>query len=613
MRKLFYVLCTCSILFGGLGLGCTNGEAAQECQVFEDSEEGTTTVVCPDGSSSEIPHADDGTSCTVEDNDDGSTLISCDDGTEATVDDGAGCTVSETGDGEYTVACDDGTEGTITDGDDGAGCTVEDNDDGSATLSCDDGTEVVIEDGSGCTVEDHDDGTATVSCDDGSEADIGCTASTNDDGETLLTCGDEEIAVTADGDTCTIESLGDGEYELTCGDDSVVVAESGEHCTVDEDLEDGTATISCPDGTEVTVALNAPELVIEDVEVTPDRNEVVWEITIANDGLGDAGAFWLDVHLDAPSAPPLPTDSFGDIQQLVPSLAAGAQTTVEARKGPVDNDTYESWVIADVLLDYSDPDYHDIVDGPQTVDVDHQRADVDLWISDFDVYTDDDGLHWEATIHNDGPDDADQFDVSYVVNSSDPIGPGDVEDDPLTGQMVTVSSLAADSQVDIDGTIPEMRSVGAGEYDSWIFADTYEVNDDENAGTNPAGPETVTVSDDIEQGYEADLAVETFDVIGGDGEATFVATLTNHGPGPSGVFYADIFFDRSAPPAATDVGDEFKSYQPIDPGDTVGLFATYSMDDGTNDGWLDIDPGFTDDPDTINNLAGPVTYTVDDD
>ena len=85
------------------------------------------------------------------------------------------CTVADNGDGTSTISCPDGTSSTISDGATGASssCEVADNGDGTKTLSCSDGSSVIVsdgangQDGSSCNIIDNGDGTGTLSCPDG--------------------------------------------------------------------------------------------------------------------------------------------------------------------------------------------------------------------------------------------------------------------------------------------------------------------------------------------------------------------------------------------------------------------------------------------------------------
>lgn len=150
--------------------GGKNGAPGAACTV-EANGDGTSTMTCPDGTTTTLGGGDAG--CEVSDNGDGTKSISCGDGTEVTVSDGAAggsCSVADNSDGTSTVTCGDGTTVTVTNGQDGAACGVADNGDGTKTISCADGTTAVIADGEAsgtCSVTDNEDGTKTISCGDG--------------------------------------------------------------------------------------------------------------------------------------------------------------------------------------------------------------------------------------------------------------------------------------------------------------------------------------------------------------------------------------------------------------------------------------------------------------
>lgn len=184
------------LVVGIMAAGCGGETEQQRCEIGE-LEDGSTGVICPDGSEFAVEDgADgsdgidgaDGTRCEVDESPDGYAEITCEDGTEGTVQDGddgedgepgQACWSEENDDGSYDLHCEDGSSVTVTDGEDGADgddgddgfdCQLQE-DDGQYTLSCEDGTELSLGDGSdsSCSIEENGDGTATVDCDNGPE------------------------------------------------------------------------------------------------------------------------------------------------------------------------------------------------------------------------------------------------------------------------------------------------------------------------------------------------------------------------------------------------------------------------------------------------------------
>ena len=99
-------------------------------------------------------------SCTVANNGDGTSTITCPDGTSSIVSDGAtgassSCSVVDNNDGTKTINCSDGTSATVSNGaagQDGSSCSVEYITSSLMRLSCDDGTSVLVADGTSNTV-----------------------------------------------------------------------------------------------------------------------------------------------------------------------------------------------------------------------------------------------------------------------------------------------------------------------------------------------------------------------------------------------------------------------------------------------------------------------------
>ena len=199
--------------------------------------------------------------CVLQGSEDGTIAISCDSGDVELP--SAICTVTPDDAGGYLLACADGTSVLISDGADGtdgaagSSCSATDNGDAPLTVACDDGSSVVIRDGADaepCAVESVEggskftcpDGTSVFIADgvdgtDGTDGTDGadgssCTVVSNEDGSATITC--------EDGTTATVAPGTDG----TDGVDGV----DGSSCSL-TDNEDGTYTLTCEDGTEITL------------------------------------------------------------------------------------------------------------------------------------------------------------------------------------------------------------------------------------------------------------------------------------------------------------------------------------------------------------------------
>jgi len=134
----------------------------------------------------------------------------------------------------------------------GSSCTVSDNGDGTKTISCEDGTSVTISDGvDGQNGQDGQDGADGQDGTDGQDGENGqagtsCSVSDNGDGTKTISCSDGTSVTVSDGADGQDGQIGrdgqDGEN-----------GQAGTSCSV-SDNGDGTKTISCSDGTSVTVS-----------------------------------------------------------------------------------------------------------------------------------------------------------------------------------------------------------------------------------------------------------------------------------------------------------------------------------------------------------------------
>ena len=139
--------------------------------------------------------------------------------------DGTSCSVTGDGAGAVTIACEDGTVATVSDGQngqdgqDGTSCTViRDDASGTTTISCEDGTFAVVEDG-----QDGQDGASCT---------VGETAA-----GAAITCGGDTVEITGgeDGSSCSASTGADGAVTISCDDGTSVTIPAGDG--------DGAATV----------------------------------------------------------------------------------------------------------------------------------------------------------------------------------------------------------------------------------------------------------------------------------------------------------------------------------------------------------------------------------
>ena len=162
----------------------------------------------------------------------------------------SGCTSSQNEDGSVTIQCGDDDPITIVapepgadgvDGADGSSCTVVDNNDGTKTLSCEDGTTVVVSDGAdGADGADGTNGTNGTNGVDGADGTNGATGPQGPPG--------------TNGSSCTVVDNGDGTRTLSCDDGTSVTIANGTNGFDGSDGIDGT---NGADGLNALVAVTA--------------------------------------------------------------------------------------------------------------------------------------------------------------------------------------------------------------------------------------------------------------------------------------------------------------------------------------------------------------------
>jgi hypothetical protein len=153
------------------------------------------------------------------------------------------CSLEDQGEGTMTISCSDGTQVTVRDGE---GCTVTDNGDETATISCPDGTEVTIHSGQegpqgpagqdGQDGQDGDQGPQGPAGQDGQDGEQGPQGPAGQDGQ--------------DGEQGPQGPAGQDGQDGEQGPQGPAGAD-GQGCTV-ADNDDGTATITCDDGSTST-------------------------------------------------------------------------------------------------------------------------------------------------------------------------------------------------------------------------------------------------------------------------------------------------------------------------------------------------------------------------
>jgi uncharacterized protein (TIGR02145 family) len=238
---------TCGTVVGVLtnGLDGLNGADGSSCAVFDDGS-GVYQLNC-----------DDGSSVSWRDGFDGADGIDGANGVDGA--DGSSCLGTSVASG-IEITCGGVLVGTLLhgrDGVDGSSCSALDNGDGTYTVSCTDGTSVTLRDG-----VDGVNGTDGV---DGANGSDGVNGADGIDGIN----GADGV----DGSSCSAVDNGDGSYTISCTDGTNVTLSDGQDgtdgvngadgsdgvdgvdgssCSV-ADNGDGTSTITCTDGTSAVI------------------------------------------------------------------------------------------------------------------------------------------------------------------------------------------------------------------------------------------------------------------------------------------------------------------------------------------------------------------------
>ncbi len=369
-----------------------------------------------------------------------------------------------------------------------------------------------------------------------------------------------------------------------------------------------------------TYTVQAPDLVIDSLTVTPDPSglgtEVDLTVTVLNQGDADAGVFCVDVWEHRTTPPPLPTAN-GDRRWTISGLAAGNTVTRTYSFTPAAIGTYTAWALADSRdprpWDTQIGDINEADESNNALSVDYtvELPMPDLIISQLTVAPDTSSLGTEltftVTVKNVGNTAADSFRFYlWWHRDTEPTAPA-VGDDGWYG-------TGAGDQFDVneERTVTSLYTPpAAGSFTAWALADGDAVIDesDEDNNTNsfaytvtgpPPAPDLVIdglwVSPDPS-------ALGT--------ELTADVTVRNAGTAAAGAFRLDLWRNRASQPTAPATGDQ----QWAVAGLGVGATGSYSYNftpatDGSYTAWALADSqNAVAEADETNN-AGSEHYVV---
>jgi hypothetical protein len=244
--------------------------------------------------------------------------------------------------------------------------------------------------------------------------------------------------------------------------------------------------LAVPEADPLPADLIVSEIVIDPPD--PDPGEAVdVHVTVENQGIYDAGGFFLDWYANESSAPSPPP--FGNRREYLPGLAAGATYTMSTTWTYSTSGTYQMYAYTDTGYGVYESNETNNVLGPVEIVVVASPLPADLIVSSIvtDPADPEPGEEVEVniTVENQGTYDAGGFYLDWYANESAAPSPP-----PFGNQREYVPSLAAGATYTMSTTWTYSTS---GTYQMYAYADTeYEVYES-NETNNVLGPVEIVV------------------------------------------------------------------------------------------------------------------------
>jgi subtilase family serine protease len=343
--------------------------------------------------------------------------------------------------------------------------------------------------------------------------------------------------------------------------------------------------------------------VISGFTATVTGSTVNYSVVACNKGQAAAGAFYVDVYYDRPTAPGV--GDFGELYQDYPGLAAGACITAKLTRAGAPSGTQTSWAQVDADGVISESSESNNLSGPIKVVVGGPPpTGVDLVLTSFKATVSGSttaSVTYQMQICNQGTagSPASEVHVYYSLPSTPPAGQkGDA--------FTTVPSLqpgACTNRSVVRSGVPP------GNYSSYSRVDPVNTIPESNESNNTAGPLTVTVG----TAPGADLTIKKFtSQLIGQTTVRYQVQVCNSGTGASGTAQVHVYFNRGSAPGAGVNGDQLAYVPNLSPGacSTQNLYR-YGTPSGSYTSWAQVDPlNLVAETSESNNVAGPILVVV---
>jgi subtilase family serine protease len=373
------------------------------------------------------------------------------------------------------------------------------------------------------------------------------------------------------------------------------------NAAIAESLE--TNNVGGPVFATVTGPPQAPDLVVQSLNVTVFDRTVTYTAVVCNVGALAAGGFALDFYFDQ-ATPPV-AGQVGDDRRNLSSLGAGQCATRSATQTNTTPGTYTAWAFVDVNSAVAEANELNNAGGPKgytVVDQPPPPPGVDLQVTSFNATPFQGTVTYEVVVCNSGTQAAGHFVVDLYYDQT--WAPSEGEAGQQEREVASLGPGQCTTRSFVRTGTPD------GTYTSWCQVDAMgevvETDEDNNVG----GPITVTVGGGTTP--RADLVIQSFlSGVSGD-QVTYSASVCNVGATAAGAFYVDLYYNQPNAPGTGQFGDQSQGVATLAAGACRTLsFVRASTPTGTYTSWCQADSAQTVlEGNEANNVAGPAVISV---